>query len=85
MINVHVAGHRVDAYFPDHALVVELDGWGPHRTRHAFVNDRRRDFEILVKTGIPTVRLSSEDVVDTTIHKLGELLETRAAQQPPIK
>jgi hypothetical protein len=29
-INVHVAGERVDAYFPDHALVVELDGWGSH-------------------------------------------------------
>ncbi len=84
-INFHVAGHRVDAFFPDHALVVELDGWGAHRTRHAFVNDRRRDFEILLKTGIPTVRLPSEDVVDTTIHRLAELLETRAAQHSPIK
>ena len=41
-INVHVAGHRVDAYFADHALVVELDGWGSHRTKHRFVEDRRR-------------------------------------------
>jgi hypothetical protein len=70
LINVHVAGHRVDAYFPDHRLVVELDGWGSHRTKHAFVNDRRRDFEILAETGIPTVRLASEDVVDAVIPQL---------------
>jgi hypothetical protein len=49
------------------------------------VNDRRRDFEILLKTGIPTVRLPSEDVVDATIHSLAELLEARVAQYPPIK
>jgi very-short-patch-repair endonuclease len=85
LINVHVAGNRVDAYFPDHALIVELDGWKPHRTRERFVGDRRQDFEILLETGIPTVRLPSEDVVDTTIHRLGKLLETRAAEHPPIK
>ncbi len=26
LINVHVGGERVDAYFPDHELIVELDG-----------------------------------------------------------
>ena len=29
-INVHVAGFRVDAYFPDHGLIVELDGQITH-------------------------------------------------------
>ncbi len=82
LINVHVGGHRVDAYFSDHRLVVELDGWGPHRTKQAFVTDRRRDFEILLTTGIPTVRLPSEDVIDDVVVRLGELLETRSARAP---
>ncbi len=81
-INVHVAGHRVDAYFPAQRLIVELDGWGAHRTKQAFVYDRRRDFEILLRTGIPTVRLPREDVVEAVILRLGELLETRAAHGP---
>ena len=74
LINVHVAGHRVDAYFPEHRLVVELDGWGPHRSKQAFVNDRRQDFAILAETGIPTVRLPSEDVVDAVIPQLRKAL-----------
>ena len=77
---------RVDAYFPQQQLIVEVDGWKSHRTRERFVGDRRQDFDILLKTGIPTVRLPSEDVTDTVIADLCQLLEkTRAAQHPPIK
>jgi very-short-patch-repair endonuclease len=78
-INVHIAGHRVDAYFPDHNVVVELDGWGGHRTKTAFVRDRHQDAEILVKTGIPTVRFPYDDVVKTgiAIPRLSELLKRR--------
>ncbi|HEX3804286.1 MAG TPA: type IV toxin-antitoxin system AbiEi family antitoxin domain-containing protein [Solirubrobacteraceae bacterium] len=78
-INVHVAGHRVDAYFPDHNLIVELDGWGSHGTKGAFVGDRRQDADILAKEGIPTVRFPYEDVVGTgiAIPRLRELLQLR--------
>lgn len=65
LVNVQVAGYRVDALFPEHRLIVELDGWATHGTRHAFRRDRRQDAEILAATGIPTIRLSYED---TTAH-----------------
>lgn len=81
-INVRVAGYRVDAYFPDHNLIVELDGWGSHRSKHRFVEDRRQDFAILTQTGIPTVRLPYEDVRDATIPRLRRLLEARAKAAP---
>ena len=73
-INVHVAGYRVDAYFPDHHLIVELDGWGSHRFKERFLGDRRQDFAILARTGIPTVRLPHADVNDTVIPQLREAL-----------
>jgi very-short-patch-repair endonuclease len=79
-INVRVAGYRVDAYFPDHALVVELDGWKTHRSKVRFLGDRRQDFAILAATGIPTVRLPYEDVNDATIVKLERLLEQRSVR-----
>ncbi len=81
-INVHIAGHRVDAYFADHNLIVELDGWGGHRTKTAFVHDRHQDAEILARTGIPTVRFPYEDVVKTgiAIPRLGELLRGQAGR-----
>lgn len=63
-VNVHVAGFRVDALFPDHGVIVELDGWATHGTRQAFKRDRRQDAEILAATGIPTIRLSYEDTTE---------------------
>jgi very-short-patch-repair endonuclease len=73
-INVHVAGYRVDAYFPDERLIVELDGWKPHRTKERFLGDRRQDLAILAATGIPTVRLPYEDVSDAIVTQLGQVL-----------
>jgi very-short-patch-repair endonuclease len=68
-INVHVGGVEVDAYFPDHQLVVELDGrevthaddWRP-----AFENDRARMVKVMVKTGIPTIRFTWDQI--TRLH-----------------
>jgi Transcriptional regulator, AbiEi antitoxin/Protein of unknown function (DUF559) len=48
MVNASLAAPdhpRLDPDFcwPTHHLIVELDGWETHRTRHAFETDRRRD------------------------------------------
>jgi very-short-patch-repair endonuclease len=37
--NAVIAGHRADAYWPEHGLVLEFDGYGAHRTRKKFEND----------------------------------------------
>ena len=46
-INVTVDGREVDAYFPGHHLIVELDGWDYHKDHDAFEDDRERDAENL--------------------------------------
>jgi very-short-patch-repair endonuclease len=73
-INVEVAGYTVDAYYSEHQLVVELDGWLTHQTRQAFTRDRRQDAEILAKTGVPTVRLTYDQ---TTRHATRTATELR--------
>ena len=45
-VNVWVGGYLVDAYWPDAALVVELDSWEYHRDRDAFERDRERITEL---------------------------------------
>jgi hypothetical protein len=55
--NVRVAGHEVDALFPAHRLIVELDGWEFHRDRDAFEDDRDRDADTL-QAGFPTIRVT---------------------------
>jgi Transcriptional regulator, AbiEi antitoxin len=36
-------GHHVDAYYADHTLIIELDGYRDHRLPDRFEQDRERD------------------------------------------
>jgi hypothetical protein len=56
-VNLTVAGHEVDAYFREHRLAIELDGYKHHGERPAFEADRDRDADLLA-AGIPTVRIT---------------------------
>jgi hypothetical protein len=60
-LNVVVCGEEVDAYWPTHGLVVELDGYEWHKSRAAFENDRRRD-ALLARHGIRVLRFSWRQV-----------------------
>ncbi|HWE09311.1 MAG TPA: type IV toxin-antitoxin system AbiEi family antitoxin domain-containing protein [Solirubrobacteraceae bacterium] len=46
LTNQYVEGELVDAYWPDHGVVVEVDGWRTHKTRKAFETDRARDSKL---------------------------------------
>lgn len=54
-LNVTIGGVMVDAYFPDHGLVVELDGDANHRTPAQRRRDRRNE-AILRAHGLEVVR-----------------------------
>lgn len=58
-VNVLIAGHLVDAVFPQAKVIVELDSWQFHSDRRAFETDRERDADTLL-AGFVTVRLTSE-------------------------
>jgi hypothetical protein len=60
--NIHLCGHRVDVLFTPDLLIVELDGWDTHQTRDAFEADRATPAEIYDLTGIPTIRLTYEQL-----------------------
>jgi hypothetical protein len=59
LINVIVDGVERDAYFPEHNLIVELDGWDFHNSRQSFEADRTRDADALAN-GTPTVRITHD-------------------------
>ena len=42
-VNTSIAGHRADFVWPEHRLIVEVDGWAAHGHRLAFERDRARD------------------------------------------
>jgi very-short-patch-repair endonuclease len=46
--NTRIGRYEVDALWPDHRLVVEVDGYAFHSTRQAFERDRARDAALQV-------------------------------------
>jgi very-short-patch-repair endonuclease len=76
--NTQVCGFEVDAYWPEQAVVVELDSYRYHRTRRAFESDRRRDIA-LQAAGIRTARFTDRRINDEPNHvarDLGRLVDS---------
>jgi hypothetical protein len=75
-MNVPLApGAIADVVFRPRLVIVELDGFGTHGLRPAFRRDRRRDRHLYAKLGIPTFRLTREDMVEHPAQEAALLLE----------
>jgi very-short-patch-repair endonuclease len=61
--NVIVEGELVDCAWPAQRVIVELDGYGFHRGRHAFEADRRRDMK-LQAAGWRVIRITYRRIRD---------------------
>jgi very-short-patch-repair endonuclease len=69
VMNHPIGDDTVDAYFPDHNLIVEIDPWHTHRMPGRFKDDRARDRRHLAQ-GIPTVRLTDDDFTAATADEI---------------
>lgn len=72
LVNQTVAGHEVDILFPEHDLIVELDGYDFHSDRTAFERDRDRDADEL-EAGLRTFRLTWERFIDQPAREAARL------------
>lgn len=60
-VNAWVQGFEVDFYWPEAALVVEVDGFAAHGTRARFESDRRKD-RALRRANLQPIRLTANDL-----------------------
>lgn len=77
--NVTVGGYELDAYWRDHGVAIEVDGYAHHRFRRSFEHDRDRDLT-LATLGIEVRRVTWRQVVEkprSLIRSLSAIL-TRA-------
>jgi hypothetical protein len=81
IINSSANGYEVDALFPGHNVIVELDGWDYHRDRHSFEGDRDRDATNLAE-GQPTVRITWERMTETPAREANRLRQILARFGP---
>lgn len=74
--NVWMYGFPVDAYWPDHNLIVEVDGRDAHSSRAQLHEDRRKELTLrrhghrVVRYDWPLVRGASEEVCDDLTRQL---------------
>ncbi|MBV8510103.1 MAG: DUF559 domain-containing protein [Xanthobacteraceae bacterium] len=70
---------RVDLVWPEGRLVVELDGYGSHGNRSAFIADRHRDYELTL-SGYTVLRLANDEIAhdfEKAIEKIRDLVHWR--------
>jgi very-short-patch-repair endonuclease len=74
---VHGQRPKVDLVWTAGRLVVELDGYGDHGTRRAFMHDRHRDYELTL-TGYTVLRLANDEIaqdIEKAIEKIRDLVQ----------
>jgi hypothetical protein len=77
-----VPGHghcEPDYHWPQHRVIVELDGFETHGTRQAFRNDRAKD-AALTAAGHRVLRFTRDDEPGLAIERLTAVLASSSAQ-----
>lgn len=72
--NIWLHGRKVDVFYPEANLIVELDGLDFHDDEDAFRDDRERDTENL-KHGLTTMRMTTDRLEHTPGYEAERLLE----------
>lgn len=81
LTNVSILDCEVDAYWPGHRLVVELDGFSTHAHRAAFESDRARD-AAMQAAGYRVLRFTHRQL-ETEAPRITTQLRTMLGADPP--
>jgi very-short-patch-repair endonuclease len=77
-----VHGILVDAYWPEHNLIVEVDGWNFHKTKRSFENDRRRDVKLQI-AGYRVARFTAARIMHHPDQVACDLRALLSVSEPP--
>ncbi len=72
--NISLHGRKVDVFYPEATLIVELDGLEFHDDQDAFRDDRERDTENL-KQGLATMRMTTDRLELNPAYEADRLME----------
>jgi very-short-patch-repair endonuclease len=70
-LQVSILDYRLDFYWPELRLAVEVDAYGTHGSPARFEADRRRDARLLTEKGILVIRLTKAMIDERTWEALG--------------
>jgi hypothetical protein len=76
VVTVRGTRPKVDLVWTEGRLAIELDGWGSHGNRVAFMQDRHRDYELTL-SGYTVLRLTNDEIaqdLEKAIEKIRDLV-----------
>lgn len=79
-LNAPAVGYQVDALWPDHRLVVELDGWLHHKEREAAAQDRHKTNRLQL-AGYAVLRFLHADVIGRSAEVADEVRRALASRR----
>jgi very-short-patch-repair endonuclease len=79
--NVKIEAKRVDAFWPRHNLVLEVDGHKWHGHRQAFERDRARD-QKLVAAGYAVIRVTWRQLTEQPMMVMARIAQALARRDP---
>ena len=77
---------EADFFWPDHGLVVEVDGWGTHGTRQGFRSDRARDRRLFINSDLALLRFDAQELLGggaSVAADIGSMLVRLSAKRAP--
>jgi very-short-patch-repair endonuclease len=72
----YVLDYRLDLYWPELKLAVEIDAYGTHGSPARFDADRRRDARLMTEAGIFVLRFTRAAVEERPLEVIGVLART---------
>jgi very-short-patch-repair endonuclease/predicted transcriptional regulator of viral defense system len=81
-VNAMVHGYEVDFYWPDHEVVVEIDGYRYHGHRSAFERDHARIADLATK-GIQLIPFTWRQITETRDVALAQTAAALATRSAP--
>ena len=76
---VRGATPKVDLLWPQGRLAIEIDGYGSHGNRMAFMQDRHRDYELIL-SGFLVLRLTNDEIaedLEKALEKIRDVVKFR--------
>ena len=77
-------GYRVDAYWPEAKLAVEIDGFQWHSSKTSFERDRRKD-RVMADHGIEVCRVTRDQVLNEPLEVVTHLARRRILRSETLK
>jgi very-short-patch-repair endonuclease len=84
-LQAYVLGYRLDFFWPELRLALEVDAYGTHGSRRRFESDRRRDARLLTERGVTVLRITDAAIEQRPFEAVGLVARTIGQREAALR